>query len=68
MDLLVQRTVLLPLLGRGRSGRQFQAPVPAIAARDTENAVERLRAMIGDKQEETVEILRSWLEENEERV
>jgi flagellar M-ring protein FliF len=30
--------------------------------------VDRLRAMIGDKQEETVEILRSWLEEGEERV
>ena len=30
--------------------------------------VERLRAMIGERQEETVEILRSWLEENEERA
>lgn len=30
--------------------------------------VDRLRSMIGDRQEETVEILRSWLEENEERV
>jgi flagellar M-ring protein FliF len=30
--------------------------------------VERLRAMIGDKQEETVEILRSWLEEKGENA
>ncbi len=30
--------------------------------------VERLRAMIGDRQEETVEILRSWLEDSEERA
>lgn len=30
--------------------------------------VARLRAMIGERQEETVETLRSWLEENEERV
>lgn len=30
--------------------------------------VDRLRHMIGDKQEETVEILRSWLEESEERA
>lgn len=30
--------------------------------------VDRLRAMIGDRQEETVETLRSWLEENEERA
>lgn len=30
--------------------------------------VNRLRSMIGDRQEETVEILRSWLEDNEERA
>jgi flagellar M-ring protein FliF len=30
--------------------------------------VDRLRAMIGDRQEETVEILRSWLEDTEERA
>ena len=33
-----------------------------------ENPVDRLRAMIGERQEETVEILRSWLEEGEEKV
>lgn len=30
--------------------------------------VDRLRGMIGDKQEETIEILRSWLEEKEENA
>lgn len=34
----------------------------------TDDPVNRLRAMIGERQEDTVEILRSWLEENEERV
>ncbi|WP_170401229.1 flagellar basal-body MS-ring/collar protein FliF [Ruegeria arenilitoris] len=42
--------------------------VPALAAQQGADPVDRLRAMIGDKQEETVEILRSWLEEGEERV
>ncbi|WP_298851764.1 flagellar basal-body MS-ring/collar protein FliF [uncultured Ruegeria sp.] len=42
--------------------------VPALGSGTTEDSVDRLRAMIGDKQEETVEILRSWLEEGEERV
>jgi flagellar M-ring protein FliF len=37
----------------------------ALAASDP---VDRLRAMIGERQEETVEILRSWLEESEERA
>ncbi len=50
---------------------EAQAPagnVPALAPSTGADPVERLRAMIGDKQEETVEILRSWLEEEEERV
>ncbi|NOD33168.1 MULTISPECIES: flagellar basal-body MS-ring/collar protein FliF [unclassified Ruegeria] len=42
--------------------------VPALGVNAVEDPVERLRTMIGDKQEETVEILRSWLEEGEERV
>ncbi|KIN74583.1 flagellar basal-body MS-ring/collar protein FliF [Sulfitobacter guttiformis] len=37
-------------------GAQFQDPV------------ERLRGMIGERQEETVEILRGWLEDKEEKV
>ncbi len=36
---------------------------------DSDNSpVERLRSMIGERQGETVEILRSWLEESEEKV
>lgn len=34
----------------------------------SDDPVDRLRAMIGDRQEETVEILRSWLEEKEEQA
>ncbi|WP_282022096.1 flagellar basal-body MS-ring/collar protein FliF [Ruegeria faecimaris] len=45
-----------------------RADVPALAANPGADPVDRLRAMIGDKQEETVEILRSWLEESEERA
>ncbi len=41
--------------------------LPALAE-DGPSPVERLRAMIGERQEETVEILRSWLEENEENA
>lgn len=43
--------------------------ISQISASDmSENPVDRLRSMIGDKQEETIEILRSWLEEKEEKV
>ncbi|WP_120634859.1 flagellar basal-body MS-ring/collar protein FliF [Ruegeria sp. EL01] len=45
-----------------------QANVPALGSSAAEDPVDRLRSMIGDKQEETVEILRSWLEEGEERA
>jgi flagellar M-ring protein FliF len=34
----------------------------------SEDPVDRLRSMIGERQEETVEILRSWLEEKEENA
>lgn len=40
----------------------------ALAERDSGHPVDRLRAMIGERQEETVEILRSWLEEREEKA
>jgi flagellar M-ring protein FliF len=33
-----------------------------------EDSVERLQKMIGDRQEETVAILRGWLEEKEEKI
>ncbi|TMV06850.1 flagellar M-ring protein FliF [Ruegeria sediminis] len=52
--------------GPGRTAGQ--RALPALAATGSGNAVDRLRAMIGDRQEETVEILRSWLEESEEKA
>jgi flagellar M-ring protein FliF len=60
----------------GARGGDSPADLPALAhANDDGDAapvsadpVDRLRAMIGERQEETVEILRSWLEESEERV
>jgi len=54
--------------GAGFQPLGAQAGVPALGVAASEDPVDRLRAMIGDKQEETVEILRSWLEESEERV
>ncbi|NRB18661.1 MAG: flagellar M-ring protein FliF [Rhodobacteraceae bacterium] len=41
--------------------------LPALGG-GTQDPVDRLRAMIGDRQEETVEILRGWLEESEEKA
>ncbi|MEY8842101.1 flagellar M-ring protein FliF C-terminal domain-containing protein, partial [Cribrihabitans sp. XS_ASV171] len=52
----------------GSFGNPAQTAIPAIANGNGEDAVARLRAMIGDKQEETVEILRSWLEDREEKA
>ena len=41
---------------------------PALGIPDHEDPVERLRGLIGERQEETVEILRSWLEGEEENA
>ncbi len=49
-------------------GQAQSAGVPVLGSDSNADPVDRLRAMIGGKQEETVEILRSWLEEGEERV
>ena len=49
------------------SGLDELGGLPALGGVD-ENPVDRLRAMIGERQEETVQILRGWLEENEERA
>lgn len=35
---------------------------------DDQDPVERLRSMISERQDETVEILRNWLEGEEERA
>lgn len=43
-------------------------PGAEVNAQTQEDAVERLRGLINDRRDETVEILRSWLEDEEERV
>jgi flagellar M-ring protein FliF len=49
-----------------------QGQLPAVANTTEKptatDPVERLRALIAERQEETVEILRSWLDEPKERV
>ncbi|MEP0144576.1 MAG: hypothetical protein ABJ360_02995 [Roseobacter sp.] len=44
------------------------APVSDTSSAIDSDAVDRLRAMIGERQDETVEILRTWLEDSEERA
>jgi flagellar M-ring protein FliF len=45
------------------------ASIAALSAPQIDSSpVERLRTLIGDRQEETVEILRGWLEDREENV
>jgi len=53
----------LTMAGRARSETEIAA-----LENGAENPVDRLRAMIGERQEDTVEILRSWLEESEEKT
>ena len=47
-------------------GNGGDLPDIAIASPTSDDPVERLRSMIGERQDETVEILRSWLEDKEE--
>jgi flagellar M-ring protein FliF len=42
--------------------------IGTLPARSSEDAVERLRNLINDRRDETVEILRSWLEDEEEEA
>ena len=42
--------------------------LPALASTEQQDPVARLRGLIGERQEETVEILRSWLEGDEEKA
>ncbi len=55
--------------GTGNSMEEL-AGLPALGGMGgmNDNPVDRLREMIGERQEETVQILRGWLEENEERA
>ena len=42
--------------------------LPALASTEQQDPVARLRGLIGERQEETIEILRSWLEGDEEKA
>lgn len=50
------------------AGMGDEQVLPALSAASQEDPVERLRGLIGERQEETVEILRSWLEGEEENA
>lgn len=45
-----------------------QGRLPALPNKSSQETMDRLRALIGDKQDESVEILRGWLSENEEKT
>jgi len=73
------KTVHTGEIDDGQDGQFARAPelpvtdqtLPGTAAalgRSGENPVDRLRTLIGERQEETVEILRNWLEESEEKT
>ena len=59
-------------MGRSDSKSRVEKFNPQIgeilASSQAQDPVERLRGMIGERQEETVEILRGWLEDKEEKV
>jgi len=58
----------IPVISSDQQGNEGDGgELPAIAgAAGGQDPVERLRGLIGERQEETVEILRSWLESEEE--
>ncbi|MCB1340319.1 MAG: flagellar M-ring protein FliF, partial [Pseudooceanicola sp.] len=55
-----------PLPALGAPGAGFGTPAGLPGGGENADPVERLRAMIGERQTETVEILRGWLEESSE--
>lgn len=57
----------LPMISSFGDGMN-ELPDLGIGAGSTEDPVERLRKLIGERQDETVEILRSWLEDKEESI
>lgn len=65
--LLAQNNQTMALDGEVQDAPDRGVPQIAKAASE-ESPVDRLRGMIGDKQEETIEILRTWLEEKEEKA
>lgn len=54
--------------GQGDGAGQGMLPDLPMTGDAGNDPVDRLRAMIGERQEETVEILRGWLEEKEENA
>ncbi|WP_299826091.1 flagellar basal-body MS-ring/collar protein FliF [uncultured Roseobacter sp.] len=56
----------LPIISGFDGGQPGELPDLQLGGNMSEDPVDRLRAMIGERQEETVEILRSWLEDKEE--
>ncbi|MEP1942247.1 MAG: flagellar basal-body MS-ring/collar protein FliF, partial [Sulfitobacter sp.] len=55
-------------MGGAQSQAAFAGREVTSAVGNQEDPVDRLRNMIGERQEETVEILRGWLEDKEEKV
>jgi len=53
----------LSVAGQAGSGMEL-----AKLSNGSEETVDRLRSLIGERQEETFEILRTWLEESEEKI
>ena len=59
----------IPVISSGDTTAADDAQgLPALGSNPPADPVERLRGLIGERQEETVEILRSWLEGEEENV
>ena len=58
----------LPMIGGFGGDGPGDLPELPMAGGASDDPVERLRSMIGERQEETVEILRTWLEDKEENV
>ncbi|MFW8593770.1 flagellar basal-body MS-ring/collar protein FliF [Cribrihabitans neustonicus] len=56
-----------PMGGMGTGDMMGMGGLPALGG-GSSDPVERLRSMIGERQEETVQILRGWLEEKKERA
>ncbi len=58
----------LPMISGFGGGEPGELPDLQMAGGMSDDPVDRLRNLIGERQDETVEILRSWLEDKEENV
>ncbi|MCV3269883.1 flagellar basal-body MS-ring/collar protein FliF [Roseobacter sinensis] len=58
----------LPMISGFGGDAPGELPELPMGGSMSDDPVERLRSMIGERQEETVEILRSWLEDKEENA